>query len=485
VEGQNYLGIYLSENKASVVCLNVRGREHTLLKCFDVSVDPQQEQKFWAVADLIAQGCARQRLEFGNVSVALDCSMFMQHNIHSEFTDAKQIANTIKFDTEEALATDINDVVIAFRTVASDHNGSKLSVFTAQKSILADILTALQNNNIDPITVEPDVQCLERFVSQVLCPPDDPPAETLFAVLSDRNGYLIIPANEQARQPWFARTFLLGQAQNRNALLAGQVPVTIALLDEGQAIKHVKTFDSAGSVDPGCLAEAIAIQTEAVTPGEAVSADLADRADCDNPVDLAIAYGAALAHADKLQTIDFRNDFMPYQGRKVQLRKALKFSSISVIVLLAALGLYAQLQLMQVNNYRKRLHDKFAEQYATVMLGDRFPSKADPLSKLEREKRRIQNVKSGQLSITGEESISSKLTLVLKAFNEYSAGADLNIDSISITTKSISIAGDTSSRRNTLQLFDAIKQGRLRVVQQRLYSKDGRDNFRITAVPAK
>jgi len=164
VEGQNYLGIYLSKDGATVVCLGSQGRSGNVRGCFSVSLDQEQERSTSAdmseLARLIAEGCAARRLEFSEVAVALDCAMFMQHNVHSEFRDAKQIAQTVRFDTEEALSTDISDVAIAFKVTASDKSGSEMTVFTAQRQILSDVLRSLQRNNIDPVTVEPDVNCI-------------------------------------------------------------------------------------------------------------------------------------------------------------------------------------------------------------------------------------------------------------------------------------------------------------------------------------
>jgi hypothetical protein len=75
--------------------------------------------------------------------------------------------------------------------------------------------------------------------------------------------------------------------------------------------------------------------------------------------------------------------------------------------------------------------------------------------------------------------------MALEAFNSCAAATDLNIDSISITAGNIIVVGDTSSRRNTLRLFEAIDKGGLKILQQRLYPKDDRDNFSVTVVPAK
>jgi hypothetical protein len=117
------------------------------------------------------------------------------------------------------------------------------------------------------------------------------------------------------------------------------------------------------------------------------------------------------------------------------------------------------------------------------MLGKKVPAKSSVSKKLAGELRRIRAVKSGQFSITGEESASSKLTLVLEAFNKCAAQTDLKIETISITSRNISIVGNTSNRNNTLKLFEALKSVNLDVQQQRLDSKAGRDTFSITVVP--
>jgi hypothetical protein len=131
------------------------------------------------------------------------------------------------------------------------------------------------------------------------------------------------------------------------------------------------------------------------------------------------------------------------------------------------------------------LRKKFEKEYSAVMFGKRPPPKTDPVRKLSSEFRRIQDVKSLQLSVTGEESILAKLTLVLEAFNNCAARTNLTIESIGITAKTIIIRGDTSSRKNTLKLFETMEQNMLDVLTQRLDAKGGRDNFSITVAPKK
>ncbi len=104
-----YIGIYISKNSATVACFGPQSRGQDLTGSFTVSVETQQETgspDITQLAGLIAKGCAEKFPGCQNhqIAVALDCSMFMQHSIHSDFADPKQIASTIRFDTEEALA---------------------------------------------------------------------------------------------------------------------------------------------------------------------------------------------------------------------------------------------------------------------------------------------------------------------------------------------------------------------------------------------
>lgn len=481
MEARNHLGIYISTNAATVVSLASQGSGATLRQCFTVTAEETEQHGPQELAWLIAEACAERKIQFSDVAVALDCAAFMQHNIHSEFTDPKQIAATIRFDAEEALAMDITDLAVAFRVIAGDQTGSKLAVFTTQKKQLSDILLSLQSKKIDPVTIEPDINSLSRFITQDASLSQD--SSSLLCALSQRSAYFI--AITQASLPLPLRTFLLSPSHDRFELLARQIPITTALTETDEPIGSVKVFDSTGFADCPRLSEKLGLDAALFDLPAVVNADPQTLADCADPVDFAVAYGAALSLFEKVQTANFRNDFMPYQGRKRRLQKAARFISVTATALLIALGLYFQLQLFQRNKYRTRLQKKFHKEYSAVMLGEKFPTKLNPINKLKGEVRRIESVKSGLLSVTGEESITAKLTLVLEAFNKCAKQTGLNVESVSITAKTISIVGDTSSRQNTLKLFKAIRDTGLNIQQQRLEQKSGRDNFRITVAPKK
>lgn len=485
METQNFLGIYISKDTATVVCLRPQGQDYKITDCFSVSGQEKDEQNLQILATLIIQGCAERGLEFSEAAVALDCAMFMQHNIHSDFTDPGQIAATIRFDTEEALATDISDVALAFNIISSDQTGSELTVFSAQRKILSDVLLALQSNNIDPVSIEPDVNCLSRFVCRNISSPEG--SHPLFGMLSRCSGYLAVPPSStkaSSQKTPIMRTFLVGPTQNRNELIAREIVMTTALIQTGEPIDCLKLFDSAGSVDYQSLSNKLHIEAAGIDLALCAAADPQTIAGCETGVDFAIAYGAALVHLKKTQTMNFRNDFMPYQGKKLRLQKTLKLASYSVTALMLVIGVYFQAQLFKVNKSRARLRGKLTKDYVAVMPGQhQLPPKMNPVRRLGSELRRIRDAKSGLIGITGEKSISSKLTLVLQAVNSCAEQTNLNIDSITITERNINIVGDTSSRSRTLNFFEAIKNNEMDILQQRLYTEDRRDHFRITVAP--
>jgi hypothetical protein len=482
LEVKSYLGIYLSKGTATVVCIGSQGRDYNVLGCFSVSAPEQTEQKYQQLATLIAQGCAERELRFSEVAVALDCALYMQHDVHSEFKDQKQIAQTIRFDTEEALATDISEIAIAFKVAPSDEDGSNLSVFTAQRKVLSDVLLSLQSNNLDPVTVEPDVSCLFRFISRNVSVPEG--SYPLFGILSRRSGYFVVPVSSDQKQTSLMRTFLVGPTQSRTAQLAREVYVTTALLENEQSINCLKAFDSTDSINYRQLSEKLGFEASGIDFAGVVTDEPRMPADWGDPVDFAIAYGAALAHLDRPQSMSFRSDFMPFEGKKRRMEKALKFASVAVTLLLLALGIYFQMPLMKTNEYRGRLRKKFAKDYAAVMPGrGGLPAKF-PTKRLESELGRIRDVQSGRFGAAGDESMLSKLTLIFEAFNKCAAQTNLKISKISVTEKNIRIEGDTSSRGNTEKFFAAVKE-KLEIVQFNYDSKSVRDNFSITVVPKK
>jgi ribosomal protein L32E len=133
----------------------------------------------------------------------------------------------------------------------------------------------------------------------------------------------------------------------------------------------------------------------------------------------------------------------------------------------------------------RELRRLFEEDYSAVMLGKKRPSSAiGAVRELEKESRRIKALKSGRSS-TGAQSVPSKLTMVLASFNKCAARTDLKVEKITVTKNNIRISGNTSSRKNTLTLRQAIERTGLKILNDTAEEKGGRDVFVITVEPKK
>ncbi len=477
---ESRIGIYLRKDRATVACLASQGREKKLLDAFCVSVEGQDGQNQQILADQIAQRCTERRIKSAEAAVALDCALFMQHRVHSDFSDPRKIAATIRFDAEETLATDISDLAVAFRIVSGNESGTDLDVFTAERSVLTDILLSLRSNGTDPLTVEPDICLLSRYLIEASAARSEAKDSVLYALLSDRRGYLIGIAQGRAT---LLRAFPVNAAQDRNELLAREILLSAALTEGAEPPAKLYVADTAGGLNVASLALKVRRPVEACDLTALLAVETPGAGDRPNAVDLLIAAGAALPQNES-EGVNFRNDHMPHLGKKMRLRNAVRFASVGFTILFLALGVHVQTQFLKVQQDRQRLMDKFVPEYGAVMVDTtRTPRNLkDGLTNLEGLLRRVKQEKSGQY--TGQESVSAKVGLVIGALKSCAKEADLKIDSVEISGARIAVTGSTSSRPNTNKVFAAMPAAKLSVdSSQNLGDRNGRDCFAMTLKP--
>jgi hypothetical protein len=469
------LGIYVGPGKAAVVLAARAGGQTELLEQFAVTVPQGQPFTFAQAAKDIAAVCAEKQLVFADVAVAIDCRLYRQQVLHSEFTDYRQIAQTIKFDAEEALSINAAETAIAFEIAGRGLSGSEVATFAAPANVISEIILALQNNKLDPVSIEPDSICLRRVVQNLTKAQGD--SKPVWVAVSSEKCFIILAPAQEGNAP--VRAFLTGTAQNRTALLAREIMLTIATAKTGRDIQKILICDNTGRIDLGAINKQTALAVEAFDPAEIIVTKAGQQAECDS-LDVVIAAGAAIGLLTKSEKIDFRPNFMPYRGRKAAFEKTLKTLSICLVILFIAIGVYLHMQYYKTNSYRNRLAGKFRTEYSIAMTGAKFTKGAEAVRKLKSEINRIKDVKSGLLSATGDDSVEAKLTFLFEAVNSVAKNVDIDIEKIAVTTKTMSITGSTSDR-GSLQLFGAIdKHPKLIRGNSSYEPKEGRDYFRLT-----
>ena len=477
MEQNNCLGLYISKHKATAVLLSGHGAKPSVLGCFSVTVEADDEHNSFAapLASEIAAKINSRQMKFESVSVALDCSMFTQHDLRSAFTDHRQIANTIKFDAEEAVGADATELAVTFSIISTDDAGARVNVFASDIHAMTDLLGALQANGMDPTAMEPDVICAARSLEKNIRKPNG--NNCIFTIVGSKACYIIHPS--QGHDP-ATRTFLVSHAHDITTTLAREIPITIAAMNTGQPIKSLMLDDSTNNVDCDVLTQRTSLDIGRVDLMASTGANPSILDENTAPSDFSIAYGAALAELKKTGTTDFRQDFMPYQGRKMLIERSLRIMSVSMTVVLLAIGAYFQLNANWKNQDANTVQEKTQKDYAAIMAGKEHTSKEAFSSKLARIKNTLEKRGSGQMA-GDDRSVAATITFVLEALNsDLLKGIKIDVDSIGITNKSIKLSGSTTSRRNALEFFKAIDEHpRLKKVTDQIKPSGSRFGFTV------
>ncbi len=465
------LGIFLSGDRVVAVWTSTDATvRHTLSVTTDAD-DPV------TMALQAARVAAHHGFGFDEVFVAIDCCSYMQYNLHSEFEDYRQIESTIKFDAEEAAATDVTDLAVTFEVSDTDENGSQVTVYTADRQFMKNMLLDLQKGGLDPTFIEPDVVCLARALEQISN--FSARKGNLFAVLSAGNCYMLLP-NQGYGQ--IVRTFLVEPKKDVTNMLVREVLLTTALGRGDSSLKAIVLMGQADTVNHEMLNTRTGLEISVETP----ESNLVRTTTEDSKMtcgELLVAYGATLSIRPRIHRSDFRRDYMPYQGKRKVMEGSLRLIGISLTVLMIVVAVVFQLKTSSMNSYSKQLTDKMLAQYKAVMYGKSPRPGTSPITLLKRDYSMAQREKKG-LDPGDSKSVPAKLSFLFEIINKLPMKVDVKIDQIKITEKTMSVKGDTNNRSSTRALLDAIKKHpAISLESEQLRQNGNRDSFGITIDP--
>lgn len=464
------LGIYLSRERAIAALTFVEDGMLKVAECFTVTKEAKADQDCPSIAAQIAAELSSRQVSFDSVSIAVDCTMYTQHDIRSNFTDYKQIANTIRFDIEEVIGDDINRMAIAFYVVKSEEDSSIVTAFTAVKSELAEILADFQKHKIDPEVIEPDVVAFSRAVSYEMT--DNSSRSPLFAAFGQKICYNSV-MNSSHSTP-VLRSFLYPESIDKTEVLSKQLKLTLARntitvpVDTLCVINSdVDTSRLSGKYQMNCPQLEDMFKQNSVLFGDGSAGD----------VETAIAAASSMAFSSK-RNVDLRQSFAPYQGKKRVIEISLRLIALAASILLLALAFNHTVSMMQVRNSISKVNERTNQEYSSAMRGKEMTSKAAVLT-LQSEVKKLQRIKSGEDG-GDDNSIASRLRYILEAINSTPTSINLKINSITVSEGLMRIDGSTNSRANTQQLLNAIdKHSKLRRAQESLQQTGAVDSFSV------
>lgn len=470
MEQANYLGMYLTPEGIYAAVLSDKGHAAGV-RCFFVPCASSASEGSALTA--AARQALHQAGPCEEFAAAVRSSVINQYDLHSEFTDPRQIESTIRFDAEEAAATDASSLAVTFAITASGSTGSDIAVYTADRQTLTDILLDLQGAGLDPTVLEPDGVCLARAMEKtgVLSA-----AGKIFLLIFGRACFLLVPQGDGFAPK--VRTFLLPDDPDKTTALSRQMILSVAALPAASSIKTLVLVNSGQDIDAAEMSKRMGMQVEQLELSGQLNLQTPYELPAEQTGGFLFACGSAMALAGRGLRADFRRDFMPYQGRRRLLQKSLKVVSVSLTILFVMLGLYFQTRAIRMNNYTSQLYERLKNDYTSAMYGKTPPSSESVGSRLRRELTRVKQLQQYGLD---ESAVTARLTYVLEAINDSPKSVDVNIKTITISDRTISLIGDTDSRKSTRELFDAIKKHRkLEVSEERFNAAGNRDEFVVS-----
>ena len=470
------LGLFLSKDKAVAVWVS-SGSDSSVVRKLAITPDADEPS---VIALQAARAVGRDADEFDEVFVAVDCAFYTQYKLHSEFDDYHQVESTIKFDAEEAAATDAMNLAVAFDITGKTSAGSEVTVYTADRQLLTDMLLDMQEGTLDPCFMEPDVVCLARALSY--CASASERTDTSFVVLSHSSCYMIRLHADFAPS---ARSFLIGKGQDVTGILSREIMLASGATGPAQPMTSIVLMGELDSVDADLLAQRTGLEVQTAAPEKALAEPMADDEGIASH-ELMIAYGAAMAGRTRGHKTDFRRDFMPYQGRRKIVQSSLRLIGISLTILLVSIAVFFQLKTFRMRGYTRVLNKNALAEYKAATFGKKPPRGMSVSSGLKRELSRAKQAEAG-IGPGGDKSVPAKLTFFFEALSETPKKVDIKVQQITITERSMKVKGNTNSRSGTMALFNEIKKHpRISLSSERLTAgPDRRDIFDITLEPKK
>lgn len=469
------LGLYIYQERAVGVLLSPHGGTYKLAGEFVLPTPADTDEPPLPLAERISRALAEKNLRFEQLCVALDAAEYTHQVVHSEFSEVRQIAQTIRFDTEEAIATDISEMAIAFTVTELGERGSDVSVFTTSRSRISVTLNDLQSRKLDPAIMEPDIACLGRYLEEMFGIDDE--TQTLYVVLGEHACYMLNASGTKTSPR--VRSFLIRPDQDINAVLRKQIPMTLAAMNTPGGVTKIVLAGETDKVNRTALKEQILMEIDTLDLDKSKSLEREAGAQGIRSFERAIACGAALAEITLRRRTDFRRDFAPFLGKRKIMQKLGVVISASITIALIAVAAFYQFKAFKEKSYVRRLEEKMRTQYKQIMMGQVYRTTYGRMDqRLGNEVRKLENIHKGLLG--DDSSVTAQLTYVLETINRLPTALDLEVEEISLSPQRMSLRGTTASRNQTLDFFKEIdKHPNLKRSNEFLKEAGSRDSFSV------
>ncbi|MBN1844871.1 MAG: hypothetical protein JW810_04250 [Sedimentisphaerales bacterium] len=382
------------------------------------------------------------------VMLALAGRFYQTQMHHTEFTETRQIKQTLHFDVEEELAADAENLALCYCPCppvgggSAAGSGSDLIVYSHDRDRLVDVLGHLERTGLEPLRAEPDLCAWLHYLGQ---DPGYPPG-TPAAVIGWAFGSLYLVLLDEQRRPILTRSMICASPAHAVELLGPELRRSTAPLPAERAprklLYHAGGF---GQDQIRRFAELSGLATVALA-----EADLAT----------ALAAGAAIGGFSHERAVDFRADGLPPGSMLASRRRALFGSSAAICLLMCCLlGL---LKLYGRQYQRQQDQAQTAANRAYVEVFGEPPGASADMTEIARkvriEYRKLRILRRSHTQSSLPDSASRTFMLMMDALAGLGEDFDLKIDSLRCSPKDVRLAGSVVDLAKFEQMNSAIRR---------------------------
>ena len=409
---------YCTAGLTGVVVEDSRGGPH-LCQTIKLAVESGASAKpeVAALEQLVDQ-LKQQREKLPPAALSLASEFYQSQFHHSEFSDPKQLRQTLRFDVEEEFMIEAEAAAICYQRLPQAESGSDLIVHIAARDHLTQVLPEFDEAGIDALIAQPDLASWLTYIKQHKQLPADQPvlllgrtAEAMYILILDDRRQPILARSYHCNSDEHARATLTCELQRSLALLGPQqAPTTVLYHPDGFTPEQIEAVRNATNLPCSPLAESDITQ--------------------------AFAAGAATAWLNEDTPADFRADHMPPRSLITANRKALFGLSAAISILLLAILIVAKAHRA---NYADIEHDAkvaVADAWKQTNPRERIPRNLAQISGLlHKQLNELKARSSTQAAQTLPTSAGHILMLLLDRLDTLGKGFDLQIKAMNINVK--------------------------------------------------
>ncbi len=434
------LGIHYCPNGAAAVLVKKQGDTFATVSAFKIVPDASaSDASPTALLEQLARQVHQKHSRISSVSLALGSRLYQTLFCHTHFTENRQLRQTLRFDIEEDIASDSENLTLCYHKLPVSGPGSDLLVYTLDRDKIRELLPCFEQVNLDALRAEPDVTAWQHYLSHQEDIPHAIPAVFVAWTFSS----LYILAMDKEQRPILTRSFVCASAGQAHEILLRELQRSLAPLPEAQQPAHL--YYHAGSFTRDQIQQIetrLSIPCRSLSEADAVSA---------------FAAGAAIGWLAKQDAPDFRLDHLPSKTYRSARHKALYGLSAAMVFLLLSLLFVLNAHTDKYKHRFEKANAQMNEAY-TSAFGKQPDGSVDIPRAMRNKHRLLRSANRSQSDEALSDSASHTFMLVMQALASLGEYFDLKIDLLRLNPKDVRLTGSIPNLKEFEKLENAIKQ---------------------------